>query len=208
MGDNVRERALRPRGVAQQVYDLLGAPLRMIVLPDVWSRRLGFSSLEDERFRAVLPEVRGRLLDIGAGENRLVRAHGDGVGVDVIDWGGGAVVVEDTRKLPFEDESFDTVSFVACLNHIPYRDEVLVEARRVLRRGGRVIVTMIGPIIGEVGHKLWWYSEDKHREVDEEELMGMSPDHVIGLLRGAGFADVTHTKFLYRLNHLFIATKA
>lgn len=182
----------------------------MIVLPDEWSRRFGFSSLEDERFRAVLPEIRGRLLDIGAGENRLVRAHGEAesVGVDVIDWGGGAVVVEDTRRLPFEDESFDTVTFVACLNHIPYRDEALVEAKRVLRRGGRVVVTMIGPIIGEVGHKLWWYSEDKHREVDEEEMMGMSPELVISLLRSAGFADVVHTKFLYRLNHLFIATKA
>ncbi len=83
-------RLLRRRGLLQTVYDLAGAPLRMILLPDPWSNRLGFTSLEDERLRAVLAELRGRVLDIGAGTNRLVRLYGDGVGVDVLDWEGGA----------------------------------------------------------------------------------------------------------------------
>jgi SAM-dependent methyltransferase len=200
-----KARLLQQRGVFQTVYDFVGAPLRMVVLPDHWSRRLGLSSLEDERLRAILPVLRGRLLDIGAGTNRLVQLHGNGVGVDVHDWGGGAVVVEDTRHLPFAAGEFDTVTFVACLNHIPYRDEALVEARRVLRPGGRLVVTMIGPWIGGVGHKLWWYSEDKHRHVDEHELMGMAPEHVISLIGKAGFSDVQHSRFLYQLNHLFVA---
>ena len=202
-----RERLLRGRNLLQRLYDLLAAPLWMILLPDQTCRRLGLTCLEDERLRAVLPEIRGRLLDIGAGTNRLVELYGDGVGVEVVDWGGSALVVEDTRHLPFEDASFDTVTFVACLNHIPYRDEVLREARRLLRPGGRVIVTMIGRWIGEIGHKLWWYSEDKHREIAEGELMGMDPREVIDLLTAAGFELVAHRRFVYGLNHLFIAQK-
>jgi len=89
--------------------------------------------------------VRGRLLDIGCGDNRLVREHGDGIGVDVLDWGDVDLVVENTADLPFKDRSFDTVSFVACLNHIPNREEVLSEARRVIKADGRLIATMIPP---------------------------------------------------------------
>jgi hypothetical protein len=68
-----------------------------------------------------------------------------------------------------------------------------------------VVVTMIGKWIGEIGHKLWWYSEDKHREVADGELMGMDPDYVARLLTEAGFIDIQHRQFLYRLNHLFTA---
>ncbi len=203
----VRSRLLRPHGVLQTIYDFIGAPLRMVVLPDAWSTRLGFTSLEDERLRVVLPELRGRVLDVGAGTNRLMDLHGDGVGVDVIDWGGGATVVEDTRNLPFPDASFETVAFVACLNHIPYRDEVLIEAKRLLRPGGRVVLTMIGRWLGDIGHKIWWYSEDKHREVADGELMGMDPELMLRLLCEAGFADLVHRPFFYRMNHLFLATK-
>ena len=39
------------------------------------------------RIRAVLPRVRGRLLDIGCGTNELVRRYGNGVGVDRIHHG-------------------------------------------------------------------------------------------------------------------------
>ena len=84
---------------------------------------------------------------------------------------------------------------------------MLLEAKRLLRPGGRIVVTMIGEWTGRIGHKIWWYSEDKHREVDDGELMGMSVDHVMGLLRDAAYVDVTHSKFLYRLNHLFVGTK-
>ena len=99
----------------------------------------------------VLPEIRGRLLDIGAGPNTLVKLYGSGTGVDVFDWGGGALVVNDTAALPFPDRSFETIAFVACLNHIPNRQQVLHEAKRLLSPGGRVVMTMINPILGGVG---------------------------------------------------------
>jgi SAM-dependent methyltransferase len=189
------------------VWDLIGAPLRMTVLPDDVNTRLGWTSKEQERLGAVLPHISGYLLDIGAGRNRLVQRYGNGIGVDVWDWGGGVQVVEDTAQLPFAADTFDTVSFVACLNHIPHREAVMQEAVRVLKPGGRVVVTMIPRWVGEISHRLAWYSEEKHRRVAEGEVFGMSPRSVIEVGEGAGLTLLLHRRFYYWLNHLFVFQK-
>ena len=79
----------------------------------------------------------------------------NGIGVDVHDWGGGAMIVKDTSNLPFMDETFDTITLIACLNHIPYREAVLRETHRLIKPGGQLIITMIDPILGDIGHTLW-----------------------------------------------------
>lgn len=66
----------------------------------------------------MLPNVKGRLLDIGCGNNMLVKAWGNEIGVDVFNWPGVDMVVEDCAKLPFTDGEFDTVTIIAALNHI------------------------------------------------------------------------------------------
>lgn len=212
--------ALKPsKPLLQRVWDLVGAPLRMALLPDTMSETLHLTSLRAERLTVVLPELKGRVLDIGAGDNMLLRLHkeratgpqagaaGASVGLDVVDWGGGCVIVPDCRALPFEDASFDSVSLIACLNHIPERVEALAEAYRVLKPGGRIVVTMIGKLIGDVGHAIWWYSEDKKRAVAEGEVMGMDADYVERLLTEAAFLNVSRRRFVYGLNNLFVAHK-
>lgn len=211
----------RPKSVLQSSYDFLGAPLRMAMLPDHWNERLHLTSLRAERLGVVLDAIQGRLLDVGAGDNMLVdlyRArHSSGpahnaalesLGVDVIDWGGGCLILDDCSALPFPDASFDTVSFVASLNHIPERKNALAEAHRVLRPGGRVLITMIGRLVGIVGHAIWWYSEDKQRQIADGELMGMDPREVDALVREAGFTDLQSRRFVYGLNRLLIGTKS
>jgi len=47
-------------------------------------------------------------------------------------------VVGDMEALPFPDESFDAVMFVAALHHVPEPLRALEEAHRVLRPGGRL----------------------------------------------------------------------
>lgn len=202
-----KEFFLQPKSLRQHIYDFFGSPLRMILLPDKVSRKLGLTSLQDERIRAVLQLITGKLLDIGAGDNLLVNIYGNGTGVDVFDFGGGAMIVEDTRQLPFEDESFETITFLACLNHIPYRQEVLTEAFRLLKPGGKVIATMISPLLGTIGHKIWWYSEEKHRGMADGEEMGISREEMFRLLENAGFTNIQEQSFLYNMNHLYHGTK-
>jgi SAM-dependent methyltransferase len=208
------------KSLLQATWDLIGAPLRMVLLPDTQNERLHLTSLRAERYAAVLPHLKGRVLDIGAGDNSLVRlyrqrqaakgdasAAGQSVGVDVVDWGGETLQVKSSDNLPFEDESFDTVSFIACLNHIPERIGALKEARRVLKPGGKVVATMIGRRIGDFGHAIWWYSEDKHRDVADGEVMGIDRSGMIDLFRQAGFGDVAVKRFVYGMNYLYLAER-
>jgi SAM-dependent methyltransferase len=195
----------QPKTHLQAAWDFVGIPARLILFPPEWLERCGWTTLESERLRHVLPEIRGRLLDIGAGPNTLVTLHGNGVGVDVFDWGGGAMVVDDTAALPFPDRSFDTVAFIACLNHIPNRQAVLQEARRLLAPGGRVVMTMINPVLGGVGHAIWWYSEDKQRGgMLPGEVGGLWTRDIVAMCDTVGLRLERHRRFVYGMNHLYI----
>jgi ubiquinone/menaquinone biosynthesis C-methylase UbiE len=210
------------KNVLQSAWDLAGAPLRMVLLPDSQSERLHLTSLRAERYAAVLPHLRGRILDIGAGDNALVRlyrqtllrdgkdvtAADQSVGVDVVDWGGDTLKITSSDNLPFESGSFDTVCFIACINHIPERIGALKEAYRVLKPGGQVVATMIGRLIGDVGHAIWWYSEDKHRDIAEGEVMGIDSTEMLRLFDQAGFGQVSIKRFVYGMNYLYLAARA
>lgn len=196
---------MRPKTFIRAVWDFLGIPFRFVLFDQDWLPRFRWTTLEEERLRAVLPHLQGNVLDIGAGRNALVRAYGQGVGVDVFDWGGGAHVVPDSARLPFPDASFETITLVASLNHIPNRRETLREARRLVRPSGKMILTMIGPVLGGIGHRIWWYSEDKKRGgMKTGETGGLSKKAVIRMCEEAGFALEAHSRFLFRLNHLYI----
>ena len=185
-------------------YDLLGSPLRLVLLPDLANERLGLTSLEEERIGAVIPHIRGRLLDVGCGNNRLVKTYGDGVGVDVYDWGGGSQIVKTSARLPFAEDSFDTATLLASLNHIPEREETVEEIGRVLKPGGRLLVTMIDPFVGYVGHKIWWYSEDKERGMEPGETYGLWNRDIVRLCESKGFSYKLHSRFVYFMNNLHV----
>lgn len=190
------------------IWDFIGIPFRLVLFDQKWLPFFCWTTLEDDRLNAVLPHIRGKLLDIGAGTNTLVQKYKSGIGVDIHDWGGGAVVVSDTSDLPWEAGSFDTVTFVACLNHIPYREKAVREAFRLLSAGGVVIVTMINPILGGIGHKIWWYSEDKHRGgMLEGEVGGMWNSDIKKIFADTGFRLVKESTFVYGMNNLLIFQK-
>jgi len=199
------------RARAQALIDFLLAPLRLFVFSNRLSERLSLTSLELERMYAVLPEVRGRLLDVGCGPNRLVQLYrGEGIGVDVHDHGCGAMIVDDSSVLPFEDGEFDTVTFVASLNHIPYRQRALEEAGRLLNEEGRLVITMINPVLGWVNHRLFWrYKGNKEalREKNCGETLGLWKSNVISLCSQCGFRLLKSKRFLYGLNRVYVFAK-
>jgi len=205
----------RPKRLLQHIWDFIGIPARMVLLPDLLAERLHLTSIRAERMAVVLPVLRGRLLDVGAGDNVLVHLYREtgragseqSVGIDTVDWGSDCQIVPDTARLPLPDRSFDTVSFIASINHIPERRQALAEAHRVLKDDGCLLVTMISRLVGDVGHAIWWYSEEKHREVAPGEVMGLDRAQVLQLLREGGFGAVVEKRFFYRMNTLYLARK-
>lgn len=192
----------------RELRDLAFFPIRAAVLEEhvPW---LHLTSLRQERIDAVLPYVRGRLLDIGCGENLLVKAYGGpGIGVDTFPWPGVQTLC-DSRQLPFQDRSFDTVGLIACLNHIPAREEVLRQVHRVLVPHGRLIVTMIDPFVGywahRVTHILGTDPDGCERDRKDGERWGLWQDEVKQLLAETGFALRRHRRFVYGMNQIFVA---
>lgn len=119
------------------------------------------------------------------------------------------MIVEDSSDLPFGDGSFDTMSFVASLNHIPNRTEVIQEVRRVLSRNGRIVLTMISPLVGKIRHKLaWWDKDQSERGLAEGEQFGMSHAAIVSLMKREGFRLVKRKRIICWLNNLYVFEKA
>lgn len=195
-----------------KLYNFLLFPLRAI-LPNETSflKKIGLISLKEERMRQVLPLCRKRLLDIGCGYNELARRHRasgfSGIGIDIYQWSGVDALC-DTADLPFKNEEFETVCFVASLNHILKRDITIREAKRVLKRGGRVIVTMINPFVGFLCHKLTIKDFDRDiRGLKKGEKNGLSEDSILKMFYAMGFKLEIRKKFVYGLNNLFVFIK-
>jgi SAM-dependent methyltransferase len=163
-------------------------------------------ALAKRRVKAVLPHVSGRLLDVGCGSNRLVRHYANGVGVDVYPWPGADVIVNDTAALQWKSESFDTVTIVAALNHIPNRAAVLNECRRVLKPGGRVIITMLTPRTSRIWHWLRapWDADQRDRGMQPGEVWGFTSAQLLELFRRAGFTLLSQERFMFGLNRVYV----
>jgi SAM-dependent methyltransferase len=60
---------------------------------------------------------------------------------------------DGSTRLPFDDETFDAVTCVDAINHLPERPDVLGEWRRVLRPGGRLVFTDPTVVTGPLTHE-------------------------------------------------------
>jgi SAM-dependent methyltransferase len=104
-----------------------------------------------------------RLVDIGGGTgNYALALEHQGWKTVVVDRSpemlaraaakGLEVVEADAQRLPFEDESFDAALMISMLHHVEDRGAALAEARRILRRGGRLVLK---GFTGEDAASLW-----------------------------------------------------
>jgi SAM-dependent methyltransferase len=197
----------------QTLKDRLCFPL-LILLSTDRAQSLGLTPIDEERVATALRQCRGQVLDIGCGTNDLARRYRSGqgraIGVDVHPWP-GADVVCDTAMLPFADKYFDTVVMLACLNHIrrSKRARVLQEARRVLKDGGHLLITMINPVVGFFAHTIRHrYDLDQlERGMGEEEDNGLWDGEVKRLVTENGFHIAQTVPFVFGLNRLYIARK-
>jgi SAM-dependent methyltransferase len=103
--------------------------------------------------------VRGRVLDLGAGEGFVAELLG-AVAVDVGAFRKARVpyIVYDGHRLPFADGRFDTAVVLLTLHHCVDPETVVDEALRVARH--RVIVT---ESVYRNALDLWWLRRLDHR---------------------------------------------
>ena len=101
------------------------------------------------RIKWFLPRAKGRVLEVGAGTGRLARALASG-GFEVIATNNSARMTAlsntrcltcDAEELPFEDNSFDTVIGSEMIYYLDRPERFIAEARRVLRPGGRLLLS-------------------------------------------------------------------
>jgi SAM-dependent methyltransferase len=123
------------------------APAARVALHLLRGRSL-LRALFTEALRRLDLGLAGRTLDLGAKSREaayyrhLRLAPGDEVVFTDLLPGPGVVVLDVERPFPFPDASFDTVLAFHLFEHVYRLDLVASEALRVLRPGGRVVVSV------------------------------------------------------------------
>jgi SAM-dependent methyltransferase len=84
----------------------------------------------------------GNTLHIASLGHIVTSAEFSDIGIQIQRSKGIQVVQADARKLPFEDESFDVVICLDVMEHIEEDFLVISEISRVLRSGGRFLISV------------------------------------------------------------------
>jgi SAM-dependent methyltransferase len=168
--------------------------------------------LRQRRLAHVAPYLEGPVLDIGCGDCAaapLVNGAYLGIDLDPDPLTESKQVAERIQAvadaLPFEDHSFNTVLAMAVLEHVPNPVACLAEARRVLRPGGKLVLTTPTPLGDRIHHTLANARITSKHAADEHQSV-MGPAELTAVVEEAGF-EVEHFQlFLLRGNQLCVAT--
>jgi len=205
------------------IVDFITFPFRALAL--IERDRWGMSSLASERYDFVSKEVIGTCLDVGCGKNnRFISEYlnGNGKGIDIYPYEGLTEehLLDDLSTFPFENDAFNSITFIANLSHIPesQRDQEFREAYRVLKPGGNIIATMGNPLAEVLTHKVVWFYDkvfktnfdmDSQRGMSEEESYYLLDHEILERFSRAGFKRLSKKYFWtqWGLNHLFVGWK-
>lgn len=130
----------------------------------------------------------GELLDVGCGNGTFLHhMHNLGWSATGVDfdpkaienaknmWGDDLTVMStDLAGARFSDNSFDAVTMSHVIEHVPDPVATLIEARRILKTGGRLVVTT--PNIRSFGHKTFrdcWWGLDSPRHLQIFSLQSL-----------------------------------
>jgi SAM-dependent methyltransferase len=148
-----------------------------------------------------LPAKPGRLLDVGAATGFFVeqaRATGwDAIGIEPSEWAaayardevGVDVRTGTLESMEFLDGAFDVVTMWEVIEHLPDPRTTLAEARRLLRPGGRLVLSTpdAGSLAARASGRRWlgWRKVPEH-------VFFFDRANLDRLLSEAGFRPVRH----------------
>lgn len=170
--------------------------------------------LRDARFARARPHVRpgDDVLDVGCSDGEMFRQWDDligtGIGLDpdlaAVTRVGRHELRPGTFPAGVDGVSCDVVTMLAVLEHVPAssHEELAATCSRVLRPGGRVIVTVPSPLVDRILAVLIAL-----RLVDgmhEEEHYGFDPGDTRRVFDRDEFELVCHRRFQLGLNNLFV----
>ncbi len=159
-----------------------------------------------------------RVLDVGCHDGALFRRLGPGLreGIGLDPALAGPLDGDRYRLLPGsfpldapdEPESFDAITMLAVLEHVPSDQQPVVAgtAHRLLKPGGRLILTVPSPRVDAILDVLMRLRLLDGMEADQH--YGFEPDDVKPLMVAAGLTLIEHATFQLGLNHLFVFERA
>ena len=135
------------------------------------------------------PRLNGRLLDFGCGNKPYEHLFNvdsyTGIDIENVahDHSNENVdVFYDGKRIPFDDNFFDSVFATEVFEHVFNLDEILVEINRVLKKDGKLLITL--PFV--------WYQHEKPNDFARYTEFGISH-----LLRKHNFEIIVHEKSSY-----------
>jgi SAM-dependent methyltransferase len=165
-----------------------------------WIRK---SQAEKTHFLGACEPRRGRLLDVGCGAGFFLRALDpktwDPFGVEISRAAAAAAerVIGPLRifngtltQSACEDDYFDVVTFWSALEHTNEPREQMVEARRILKRGGTLIVQ----VPNAASYQARWFGGDWFALDVPRHRYHFTVATLAGLLRSTGF-EIYRTSF-------------
>jgi ubiquinone/menaquinone biosynthesis C-methylase UbiE len=167
---------------------------------DIWYQRNKFAYLSElEAIKEVLPK-RGKGLEIGVGTGRFAAPLGIKYGIDpskkmleIAKERGIDVRLGYGEKLPFANGTFDYVAIIITLCFVKDPIKVLAEARRVLKKNGKVIIGIIDKdsFLGKFYQrkKSVFYKQARFFKVKE----------LASLLKAKGFKKFSYYQTIFKL---------
>ncbi|MFC1756649.1 class I SAM-dependent methyltransferase [Patescibacteria group bacterium] len=102
--------------------------------------------------------IEGDILNAGCGSYDRYEFDGNVIKMDIIKKEG--VVYGDIHDIPFEDKKFDNIVCTEVLEHVKDPQLALKEIYRVLKDGGKVLLTVPqGVEVHEAPHHYWKFTE-------------------------------------------------
>lgn len=172
------------------------------------------------RLRKVIHQIPSgsRVLDVGCGRSatflKTVSNHIDyGIGIDfkvtpINTKNIQTMQVKLEHELPFEDSSFDVVTMLAVLEHIEHEQHILKEIYRVLKKQGKLVLTVPSvwsqPVLEFLAYRLKIVEEmeirDHKRYYDRNKLKKV-------LVEETGFQNFNHQYFQFWMNNFCTVVK-